>query len=58
MLIALPLTGLAAWFLQVELAGEAHDLGQALLLWMLGLHVLGVAVHQFWWRTGLLRRMI
>jgi cytochrome b561 len=57
LLLALPVTGLVAWFLPSREMGGLHDLGQALLLWLIGLHVAAVVVHQIWWRTGLVRRM-
>lgn len=56
-LVSLPLLGLGAWFLPSETLGEAHQIGTNVLLWLIGLHVLAVALHQFWWKTGLLRRM-
>ncbi|WP_353474163.1 cytochrome b/b6 domain-containing protein [Salipiger sp. H15] len=58
LLIALPLLGLLAWFGKVRVAAEAHEIGTTVLLWVIGLHLAGVLVHQFWWRTGLLRRMV
>jgi cytochrome b561 len=57
LLVAMPLSGLAAWFLPSREIGGLHDLGQTLLLWLIGLHVAAVAVHQLWWRTGLIARM-
>lgn len=57
LLIVLPLLGLLAWFGTLRPAAEAHEIGTTLLLWIIGLHLAGVAVHQLWWRTGLLRRM-
>jgi cytochrome b561 len=56
-LIALPLSGLLAWFLPSRQTGDLHDLGQAVLLWLVGLHVGAVLVHQLWWRSGLIARM-
>jgi cytochrome b561 len=57
LLLALPLSGLLAWFLPSRTLGELHDLGQTVLLWLIGLHVAAVLVHQLWWRTGLFARM-
>lgn len=57
LLIALPLSGVAAWFLPSRETGGLHDLGQTVLLWLIGLHVAAVLVHQLWWRSGLIARM-
>jgi cytochrome b561 len=57
LLIAMPLSGLLAWFLPSQEIGGLHDLGQTLLLWLIGLHVAAVLVHQLWWRSGLIARM-
>ena len=58
LLFALPLLGLGAWFLPSRTLGELHEIGSNLLLILSFAHVGAVAVHQFWWQTGLLRRMI
>ena len=58
LLFALPLSGFIAWFGAVGPAAGAHETMTTLLLVVAGLHVGGVAVHQFVWRTGLLARMI
>ncbi|HVH03264.1 MAG TPA: cytochrome b/b6 domain-containing protein [Amaricoccus sp.] len=57
LLIAMPLSGLAAWFLPSRQIGGLHDLGQTLLLGLIGMHVAAVLVHQLWWRSGLIARM-
>ncbi len=57
-LIALPLTGLVAWFGGIHDLGDVHEIGSNLLLALVGLHVAAVLVHQFWWKTGIARRMI
>jgi cytochrome b561 len=56
-LIAMPLSGLAAWFLPSREIGDLHDLGQSVLLWLIGLHGAAVVVHQLWWCSGLIARM-
>ncbi len=58
LLFALPLSGLAAWFLQIHDLGDLHEVGTNLLLAVAGLHVAAVIAHQFWWKTGIMRRMI
>ena len=57
-LILLPLGGLAAYFIPSEIFGELHEVGTNVLLALAGLHVAGALVHQFWWKDGLIRRMI
>ncbi len=57
LLIALPVLGLAAWFLGLRAAAGLHETATALLLWVAGLHVAGALVHQFVWKDGLIRRM-
>ena len=57
LLFALPITGLIGWFGGAKTLAGLHEAGSNLLLALAGLHVLAVAAHQFWWRTGLLRRM-
>jgi len=57
LLLAMPLSGLAAWFLQLGPAGSAHEAAKSALLLLIALHVAAVAVHQVFWRTGLLSRM-
>lgn len=57
LLFILPLSGLAAWFGHVEPAAIAHVYIQLAFLPLIGLHVLGALVQQFWFRNGVLRRM-
>ncbi|MRG67769.1 cytochrome b [Rhizobium pusense] len=54
----LPLSGIAAYYLGVGAAGELHSGPFKVLMWVLiAGHVAAVLVHQFYWRTNLLRRM-
>ncbi|MET3587154.1 hypothetical protein ABID21_003276 [Pseudorhizobium tarimense] len=56
--IALPFTGIGAYYFGNEQAGEIHASPLKLLLWLVIVaHVLGVLVHQFYWKTHVLRRM-
>lgn len=57
LLLGLPIGGLGAWFLQSETLGELHEIGTNLLLLIAIAHVGAVLVHQFVWKTGLIRRM-
>jgi cytochrome b561 len=56
-LLAMPLSGLVAWFGRVEFAAVAHELLSAALIVLIVVHVLAVLVHQFVLRTDLFVRM-
>lgn len=56
-LVALPLSGVGAWALASRTAGEVHQVLRAILLGLIALHIAGVVVNQFVWRTGLFARM-
>lgn len=58
LLIALPLGGLTAWFAQSETVAELHEMGTNILMALILLHVGAVLMHQFVWKTGLLKRMM
>lgn len=54
----LPLSGIAAYYFGVGAAGDLHSGPFKVLMWVLiAGHVVAVLVHQFYWRTNLLRRM-
>lgn len=56
--LVMPLSGIGKYYFENDIAGELHGGPIKLLLWaLIGLHILGVLVHQFFWRTNLLRRM-
>lgn len=58
LLIALPLTGMAAYYLGYSGAGDLHaDILKVVLWALIAGHVLGALVHQFYWKTNVLRRM-
>lgn len=58
LLIAMPVTGAAAYYFGFEGAGDLHaDVLKAVLWAVVGLHVLGALAHQFYWKTNVLRRM-
>lgn len=58
LLIAMPATGAAAYYLGYSGAGDIHADVLKVVLWALvGAHVLGALVHQFYWKTNVLRRM-
>lgn len=56
--ILMPLTGIGRYYFANETAGSLHGGPLKMLLWVLiGLHILGALVHQFYWKTNVLRRM-
>lgn len=58
LLLAMPMTGMAAYYLGYDAVGGLHaDILKVVLWAVLGAHVLGVLVHQFYWKTNVLRRM-
>jgi cytochrome b561 len=58
LLFAMPLTGIVAYYFGYDAAGTLHADVLKVALWVLiGAHVAGVLVHQFYWRTNVLRRM-
>jgi cytochrome b561 len=58
LLIAMPLTGIAAYYFGYAQAGDIHADVLKVILWgLIGAHILGALVHQFYWKTNVLRRM-
>lgn len=57
-LLLLPVSGAAAWFGEVKIAAEGHEIMKALLLLLVGLHVLGALVNQYVLKNGLIGRMM
>ncbi|MWB76835.1 hypothetical protein GLS40_02215 [Pseudooceanicola sp. 216_PA32_1] len=58
LLVMIPVSGLVAWFVHAAAAAEAHEVMTTILMWLVFLHIAAVAVHQLWWKSGLLHRMI
>ena len=58
MIFAMPLTGLAAWFLGSETAATLHEIGRLALIVLIGLHVLGALAEHFVFRNDAFRRML
>lgn len=57
LMIALPLSGMAAWFGGISAAAEAHEAMKLALLVLVAVHVLAALWHQFWLKDGLMLRM-
>lgn len=58
LLFALPLSGLAAWFLGLELAASVHVLLKNALLAAIALHIAGALFQHFVLRSDVLMRML
>jgi len=58
LMIVAPLTGLAAWYGGIHLAGEIHELGKPLFIVLIALHVAGALYHHFALKDGCLKRMV
>ena len=58
LLIVMPLTGLAAWFGDVQVAATAHFYLKFLLIALIALHFVAALYHQYVLRDGLLDQMI
>ena len=57
LLFLLPVSGLVAWFLGVEAAGDVHELLKNLLLGAIVLHIAGALFQHFVRRSDVLMRM-
>lgn len=58
LLLAMPLAGIAKFYLGVGAAGFVHGGPMKLALWiLLILHVAGALVHKFYWKTDVMERM-
>lgn len=57
-IFAMPLTGIAAYYFGVDAAGSVHADVLKVILWaLIGAHVAGALVHQFYWKSNVVRRM-
>ncbi|WP_217609163.1 cytochrome b, partial [Bacillus sp. GbtcB10] len=57
LLIAMPFTGIGAYYFGNGQAGGVHADVLKVLLWIVIVaHVLGALAHQFYWKTNVLRR--
>ncbi len=57
LMIAMPLSGMAAWFGGIRAAAKAHEVMKAALMALVAVHVLAALWHQFWLKDGLMLRM-
>ncbi len=56
-LVLMALSGMGAWFGEVELAAEVHSLLRIVILALVAGHTAAALYHQFYLKDGLLRRM-
>lgn len=57
LLIGMPLSGAVAWFGGIETPAQVHGAAAKLLIALIVIHIAAALVHQFWWKTDVLRRM-
>lgn len=58
LIFLMPLSGIAAYYFGVDVAGSIHAGPLKALLWaLIVVHVAGALAHQFYWKTDVLRRM-
>jgi cytochrome b561 len=54
----MPLTGIAAYYFGMDAVGSLHADVLKVVLWVfVAAHVAGALVHQFYWKTNVLKRM-
>ncbi|WP_137931909.1 cytochrome b [Mesorhizobium comanense] len=58
LIFIVPLSGMAAWFLNVPGAGRVHVLGKDILLYVVLLHTAGALFQHFVLKSDVLRRML
>lgn len=59
LLIAMPLTGIAAYYFGYQVAGGIHaDILKVVLWIIIAGHMAGALTHHFYWKTDVLKRMI
>ncbi|UWM75065.1 cytochrome b/b6 domain-containing protein [Rhizobium sp. WSM4643] len=58
LIFAMPLSGVAAYYFGIDAAGSFHADVLKIILWaLIAAHVAGALVHQFYWKSNVLRRM-
>lgn len=57
LMVALPVTGLAAWYGGIEAAAEVHEIMKPITILLVAVHVVAALWHQFYLKDGLLLRM-
>ena len=58
LIFTMPLSGIAAYYFGIDPAGSFHAGVLKIILWaLIAAHVAGALVHQFYWKSNILRRM-
>ncbi|MCU0830758.1 MAG: cytochrome b/b6 domain-containing protein [Rhizobiaceae bacterium] len=58
LLLLMPVSGSAAWFLGIEAAADGHSNARFILLPAVLLHIAGALAQHFWFKTDVLKRMM
>ncbi len=58
LLLGMPVSGAVAWFGGFALPAEAHGVAAKLLIALVILHVAAAVAHRFWFRSGVMERMV
>lgn len=58
LMLAMPLTGVVAWFGGINDAGEVHEILRIPLIALVLLHVGGALAHRFYFKSGVMERMV
>ena len=58
LLFLMPISGSVPWFGGVEAAAEGHGVMRVILLALVALHVVGALAHRFYFRSGIMERML
>jgi cytochrome b561 len=58
MVIGMPLSGLAAWYLDIRTAGRIHGFAEMPAILLILLHFAGACYQHFWRKSDVLRRML
>ena len=58
LLIGMPLSGAAAWFLGIEVPANMHGLASKIMIALIALHIGAALLHHFVLKTNVLKRML
>lgn len=58
LLFVMPLSGMALWFLEAEVAGDVHKTARLVLIALIFLHIAGALAQHFWFKTDVLKRIL
>lgn len=58
LLLGMPISGSAAWFLGIPEPAQAHGIAEKILIPLVALHFLAAMAQHFWFKTDVLKRML